>query len=556
MGDEVQSSRVEQAEWERQHALAETEFIIGLIGAVGTDLHRVSDAIRLALDDFAYQTTYVGLSELLRELDWNEPLVDKPLDEHIATHMDAGDKLRERWKRPDALAMQACQRIMALRDESGLERCAYVLRSLKTPAEVETLQQVYGSRFILVGVYAPDDERHAFLAERIAKDRGTQKQARWAHSPEELMTRDESERGEYGQDVRDTFHRADCFVHAGAGSDLACDLRRLLRIFFGHPFTTPTREEFALCEAAGAARLSSEPGRQVGAALTSASGDIIALGTNEVPRPGGGFYRADDDTLEISDKREFNFNVQDDGPKLDTNSVVQREIAKEIVDALDGLLRKNAKADDVLRRILSTRLGALTEFGRAVHAEMSALLDAARNGHAVQGATMYVTTFPCHNCARHLLGAGVERVVYIAPYTKSMAGVLHADDILVAHSSPPDRVLHFEPFVGVAPHRYLELFGGIRRKEDDGTLVEWNAATALPRLFDAPPSELRQNQPAYRVREQLLARIVEERENASGLKMRTSAPIAGKKIATVRPSSSRRSNPSTRAPESPRRSVR
>ena len=556
MKGEVQTSRAEQAEWERQHALAETELVIGLVGAVGTDLHWVSDEIRLALDDFAYQTTHVGLSELLHELDWGEPLVDKPLDDHIATHMDAGDKLRERWQRPDALAMQACQRIMALREGSRVVRRAYVLRSLKTPAEVETLRQVYGSRFILVGVYAPDDERHAFLTEHIAKDRGTQKQARWAYAPEDLMARDESERGEYGQDVRDTFHRADCFVHAGTGSNLACDLRRLLHIFFAHPFTTPTREEFALCEAAGAGRLSSEPGRQVGAALASANGDIIALGTNEVPRPGGGFYRADDDTSGIADKREFNFSVEDDEPKLDTNSVVQREIASEIVDALDGLLRKNAKADDVLRRILSTRLGALTEFGRAVHAEMSALLDAARNGHAVRGATMYVTTFPCHNCARHLLGAGVERVVYIAPYTKSMAAVLHAGDILVAHSSPPEAVLHFEPFVGVAPHRYFELFGGIRRKDHDGTLVEWNAATALPRLFDASPAELRQNQPAYRVREQLLARVVEERENASGLKMRTSASTAGKKTATAHTTSSRRANPSTKAPQSRRRSVR
>jgi hypothetical protein len=110
--------------------------------------------------------------------------------------------------------------------------------------------------------------------------------------------------------------------------------------------------------------------------------------------------------------------------------------------------------------------------------------------------------------------------------------VLHAGDILVAYSSPPDVVLHFEPFVGVAPHRYFELFGGIRRKDDDGTLVDWEASTALPRFFDAQPVELRQNQPAYRVRELLLARVVEDREGASGLKMRASVSTAGKTART------------------------
>jgi deoxycytidylate deaminase len=44
---------------------------------------------------------------------------------------------------------------------------------------------------------------------------------------------------------------------------------------------------------------------------------------------------------------------------------------------------------------------------------MSALLDADRRGVAVQGATLHTTTFPCHNCARHIVGAGIDRVVFI-----------------------------------------------------------------------------------------------------------------------------------------------
>ena len=63
----------------------------------------------------------------------------------------------------------------------------------------------------------------------------------------------------------------------------------------------------------------------------------------------------------------------------------------------------------------------LTEYGRVVHAEMHALCDAARLGKAIKGATLYCTTFPCHNCTKHILAAGIRRVVYIEPYPKSLA---------------------------------------------------------------------------------------------------------------------------------------
>lgn len=515
----------EQGEFLLQHDIAETELVIGLVGAVGTDLPRVVSQIRIELDRFAYTTTEIGLSSLLHELGWDQTLVDEPADQHIATHMDAGDHLRERWQRADALAVIAVSKVIALRDEmlddgEPLDRRAYVLRSLKTPREVETLRMVYGSRFLLIGVHAANDERERLLTTRIAEDNGTVDPDRWMHTPAALMRRDESEGGGFGQNVRDTFHRADLFVDAGDDGKLAGDLSRGFRVVMGDPFITPTKDEYGLFQAAGAARLSAEPGRQVGAALATPRGEIVALGTNEVPRPGGGFYFCDDDTSTIEDKREFLFRRPAAGPKVDTNNLVQQEIAQEIVKALDGVIETELDADELLERILSTRLGALTEFGRAVHAEMAAILDAARNGHAIRGATLYATTFPCHNCARHLIGAGVMRIVYIAPYAKSLAADLHEGDLVVDHSRPPDDVVHLEPFVGVAPRRYMELFSGVTRKRDDGRLAEWDSTTAQPRLTDVEPKEMRQNRPAYRVRERIVSQLVPELAKATGLGMK------------------------------------
>lgn len=112
-------------------------------------------------------------------------------------------------------------------------------------------------------------------------------------------------------------------------------------------------------------------------------------------------------------------------------------------------------------------------------------MDAARRGVAVAGATLYVTTFPCHDCAKHLVAAGLRRIVYVEPYPKSRAedfypAVFHPGVEGIA--SGPVRV---EPFVGVGPRSYMRLFtivstegSRIRRKGDDGKVVDWNPSTA------------------------------------------------------------------------------
>jgi len=51
-----------------------------------------------------------------------------------------------------------------------------------------------------------------------------------------------------------------------------------------------------------------------------------------------------------------------------------------------------------------------------VHAEQNAIADAARRGIPVQGSTAYVTHFPCINCAKILLSAGIAQVKYRIDY--------------------------------------------------------------------------------------------------------------------------------------------
>ncbi len=53
---------------------------------------------------------------------------------------------------------------------------------------------------------------------------------------------------------------------------------------------------------------------------------------------------------------------------------------------------------------------------RTIHAETNAIIQAALHGVSTKDATCYVTHFPCINCAKTLINAGVTRVVYLNNY--------------------------------------------------------------------------------------------------------------------------------------------
>jgi cytidine deaminase len=80
--------------------------------------------------------------------------------------------------------------------------------------------------------------------------------------------------------------------------------------------------------------------------------------------------------------------------------------------------------------------------------------------------------------------------VYIEPYPKSLARELYEDMIDVdPQSARADRVA-FEPFVGVAPSVYTEMFRASERKDREGNALTWIDGRAEPRLKRFVPSYL------------------------------------------------------------------
>jgi dCMP deaminase len=60
--------------------------------------------------------------------------------------------------------------------------------------------------------------------------------------------------------------------------------------------------------------------------------------------------------------------------------------------------------------------GTRHELCYAVHAEQNAIIQAARLGVSVDGATLYCTHQPCSICAKMIVNSGISRVIYIYPY--------------------------------------------------------------------------------------------------------------------------------------------
>jgi deoxycytidylate deaminase len=123
----------------------------------------------------------------------------------------------------------------------------------------------------------------------------------------------------------------------------------------------------------------------------------------------------------------------------------------------------------------------LTEFGRVVHAEMCTICDAAREGLSIKNATLYCTTFPCHNCTKHIIASGLSRVVYMEPYPKSRAKELHEDEIQLEAESDKE-IVSFVPFMGISPIRYHDIFQKGRRKSSTGEATAWMNKHPRPML--------------------------------------------------------------------------
>ena len=249
---------------------------------------------------------------------------------------------------------------------------------------------------------------------------------------------------------------------------------RLVELLFGNPFISPNFDEYAMFMAYASSLRSADLSRQIGAVIAREN-EILSMGANDCPRAGGGLYWP---VLREHGKYEDEADGRDYMRGCDSNKIEQQKIINELLSTFEI-----EATEENIKKAKDSGIGDLTEYGRVVHGEMEALLACARNNISCRNATLYATTFPCHNCAKHIIAAGIKRVVYIEPYPKSKAFDFYTAEISDAVYN--DRKVVFEPFTGVGPQRFMDLFAvsstrwyARKRKNKEGQKLDWKRETA------------------------------------------------------------------------------
>jgi deoxycytidylate deaminase len=441
------------------------ELVIGLCGAIGSGVKALQETLTSALKSSGYIVHHIRISKLIDDIH-NGSFSSLKGYERYKQLQDAGDDLRKIHKSA-FLAEYAIRDITIYRDKffgtpsdegeivKTEQKVAYIIDQLKHPDEINLLRTVYPNNFYQVALIRTEKERRVNLGDEQIE----------VSNIDELIRRDRKADISYGQQVEKALYSADYFIRnvSNQSKIMEKSVSRFVSLIHGQIGITPTHDEIGLYAAYSEALKSACLSRQVGAAIMDDSGQVLSTGCNDVPKFKGGLYDANSaqDFRCIHQKRCSNDKHK---------SILESEIENVLLQ--NNIPTKSAK--DLASKIINnTKAKSIIEYSRAIHAEMDAITSLARTtSSSTLDKTLYCTTYPCHNCARHIVAAGIKRVVYIEPYEKSLAMQLHADAI--TDSNEPNKVA-FEPFEGVAPNRYGAFFKfNQKRKDDLGRAIDFN----------------------------------------------------------------------------------
>lgn len=486
------------------------ELVFCVVGHIGSGTSEVAKTLDNLLQQKGYDSKIVKASDLITERSTiPNGLTKLQRVEHL---QDAGDDLR---KNNDSTIISRLfiSKIRQLRAQSmGVEydetmpvnpdgnKRAFILDSVKHPQEIEMLRRVYRNSFVTIGVVCDEEVRTKRIKDKL--DINTSQS-------EQLMKRDSKDgNNNNGQHVAAAFHLSDFFLDNTENEQIdgapnpewliTDHLARLVSIITHEIIVRPTLSETGMFHAHGARLKSACLSRQVGAALVDEIGEVISTGKNEVPKAGGGTYS--DTFLQSIDSSEDGrcyrkpHHIGSNTPSLPycSNDTEKDSIIDEIVEDIKSAENSKIDSEEIKKILKNSRISSLIEFSRAIHAEMDAVLSALRQGKSITGSRLFVTTFPCHYCARHIVTSGVDEVQYIEPYPKSLAYKLHRDSIALKltdgnfPSQGGNKVI-FKPFVGVAPRLYQRAFMKDRDLKDNNGILhigspEWGVVWATNKM--------------------------------------------------------------------------
>ncbi|WHQ44347.1 anti-phage dCTP deaminase [Alcaligenes faecalis] len=464
------------------------DLIFGLVAPIGTKIDLVQKSLEAEISAYKYEAKVINVSEVIDSISKEFNLRDRYEDIlRIKDKIELGNKICKITKSKDFLSLAVVSKIkkhqesILINEKSESEipeenkPTAFIIRQLKRPEEVKLLKEIYGGRFIQISANNSQDTRLSVLKDLTSKEYPEKPPVDVDLFAQKIINDDADEASEdYGQRISDTFYTADFFVECKSRESVDVAIKRFLKGIFGSNLISPTRDEYGSYFAKAASLKAVDMSRQVGAAIFTQGGEIVIMGCNDVAKAGGGLFWEEDQ------EKHRDIDLGSEANKEETSRIIYSFLetlqSKGIIEnAPEQILSRS----DVKEAISDSLIGDITEYGRMVHAEMNAITDAGRLGRSLNDTNMYVTTYPCHNCAKHIVASGVRRVVYIEPYPKSRAAKLYRHAI--TDKSDGNGVI-FEHFYGISPTIYKLVFERRKRKSPTGGVQDWQNGSPHPVL--------------------------------------------------------------------------
>lgn len=223
----VLASRLGTTSQEIYGGLRSGELVIAVVGHVGSGTSTIADELKTTLEapELAggpYDATVLKARDaIIAWADMNGrqlPATDPNDLEYVTRLQDLGDEMRHEMQDYAAVARALVAGIRATRaTKQGVTaapgtavvpdgtRRAYILDSIRHPAELSLVRQLYRPAFALVGVVCDTDIRKKRLSTKF-RNAGDA-------AATGFMGRDEDSGLKHGQRVGDTFHLADYFIN-------------------------------------------------------------------------------------------------------------------------------------------------------------------------------------------------------------------------------------------------------------------------------------------------------------------------------------------------------
>jgi hypothetical protein len=205
---------------------AANEFVFAVVGHVGSGTSEIANSLKALLeaDGVAkgkFDVTILTAREVIGEWAGGAgeamPTTGRDDLQTVTAFQDLGDKMRYSTGDYAAVAKDLALRVRALRaTKTGIDdpgdgpvrpdgaRRAYILDSIRHPAEVDLLRHIYQEPFVLIGVVCEERRRLARLVKKYKNAGELDAKA--------FMKRDAKAAEKYGQRVSDAFHLSDFFV--------------------------------------------------------------------------------------------------------------------------------------------------------------------------------------------------------------------------------------------------------------------------------------------------------------------------------------------------------